>query len=184
MINIHNLEFSYETAGFQLRVEDLSIAKGERVAWLGPSGSGKTTLLQLVVGILCPARGRVETCGVDVTALNDAARRDFRISKVGLVFQEFELLDYLNVLDNVLLAYRINRSITLTKEVRDAAETLIADVGLSETRYRRPSQISHGQRQRVAVCRALITNPDLILADEPTARIRSGFVIKIGRAHV
>jgi putative ABC transport system ATP-binding protein len=171
MISVRDLNFAYEPDSFRLRVENLSIDAGQRVAWLGPSGSGKTTLLHLVAGILSTDHGCVETCGVNLTALGDAARRDFRITNVGLVFQEFELLDYLTVLDNILLAYRINRSLCLTSDIRDAAVKLSTEVGLADVLGRRPDQLSHGQRQRVAVCRALSTSPKLVLADEPTANL-------------
>lgn len=171
MIHIRDLDFAYEENGFRLRIGELSIAAGERVAWTGPSGSGKTTLLHLVAGILLPTSGRIETCGFELTGQSEGARRNFRIANVGLVFQEFDLLDYLNVLDNILLAYRINRSLRLTSEVRDRAQELAAEVGLEGLLLRRPAQLSHGERQRVAVCRALITNPKLVLADEPTANL-------------
>jgi putative ABC transport system ATP-binding protein len=171
MISVRDIEFSYEPHSFRLHIGDLSISAGERVAWLGPSGSGKTTLLQIAAGMLTPDKGCVETLGVNLTSLNDSARRDFRITNIGLVFQEFELLDYLSVLDNVLLAYRISGSLRLTSNVRNVAENLVADVGLGDTLRRRPNQLSHGQRQRIAVCRAMITNPKLVLADEPTANL-------------
>lgn len=171
MIQVNHLDFAYATDGFRLRVDDLEVADGERVAWSGPSGSGKTTLLNLVAGILLPHSGAIVTGGVDVTRLSDAARRDFRIKSIGLVFQEFELLDYLTLLDNVLLAYRINRSLRLTTSVRERAASLLSDVGLDALANRFPDQLSHGQRQRIAVCRALLTAPQLVLADEPTANL-------------
>ncbi len=171
MINIRDLRFNYERDGFGLRVDALSIAGGERVAWTGPSGSGKTTLLQLVAGITAPAAGRVESCGVELTGLPDAARRDFRIANVGLVFQDFALLDYLSVLDNILLPYRINGSLRLDAAARARAEQLATELGLAELLLRRPTRLSHGERQRVAVCRALVADPRLVLADEPTANL-------------
>jgi putative ABC transport system ATP-binding protein len=171
MIDIRNLRFSYRQDGFGLEVDALSLAGGERVAWTGPSGSGKTTLLHLVAGIEMASGGRVECCGTDLTALGDAARRDFRIANVGLVFQDFALLDYLNVQDNILLPYRINRSLRLDGPVHARAQQLAAEVGLGDMLLRRPRQLSQGERQRVAVCRALIANPKLILADEPTANL-------------
>jgi putative ABC transport system ATP-binding protein len=174
MINIRDLCFSYRHDGFGLQVDALSIAEGERVAWTGPSGSGKTTLLHLVAGITMPAAGQVESCGTLLTSLPDAARRDFRIAHVGLVFQDFALLDYLSVGDNILLPYRINRSLRLDGAVRARAEQLAAEVGLGQLLSRRPTQLSQGERQRVAVCRALIANPKLILADEPTANLDAG----------
>ena len=176
MIDMRDLQFAYppieeDSAGFGLRIESLSVEQGERVAWFGPSGSGKTTLLHLVAGIVRPTAGRVESCGVDLTNLRDAARRDFRIANVGLVFQEFELLEYLSVLDNILLPYRINRSLRLDASIRERAEQLAADVGLAQLLPRLPGCLSHGERQRVAVCRALVTQPALVLADEPTANL-------------
>ena len=123
MISIRDLHFCYDAHGFQLGVDELAIGQAERVAWLGASGTGKkTTLLQLVAGILRPSRGSIEVSGTNVTALSDAERRNFRISNIGLVFQEFELLDYLSVLDNVLLAYRINRSFPLTSAARETGQ--------------------------------------------------------------
>ena len=171
MIELEDLRFAYSEGGFGLQVDRLSIAKGQRVGWIGPSGSGKTTLLHLDAGIASPAAGRVDTCGKEITALRDSERRDFRIANVGLVFQDFALLDYLSVLDNILLPYRINRSLRLSQPVRDRAQQLVEDVGLGGILLRRPTQLSQGERQRVAVCRALIANPQLLLADEPTANL-------------
>ena len=171
MIRVCDLNFAYEQNRFHLHVAELSIAAGERVVWTGPSGAGKTTLLHLIAGIMLPATGRVKCCGVELSGLSAFARRNLRIARIGLVFQEFELLDYLNVLDNILLAYRINRSLRLDANVRHRARQLAAEVGLTEFLFRRPRQLSHGERQRVAVCRALVTNPMLVLADEPTANL-------------
>jgi putative ABC transport system ATP-binding protein len=171
MIRVRGLEFSYAAGDFSLQIDELSIAAGERVTCIGPSGAGKTTLLHLAAGILCPSAGQVESCGVELTSLRESARRDFRIANVGLVFQEFELLDYLSVLDNILLPYRINRSLRLDWSVRARGQQLATELGLAELLSRRPCQLSHGERQRVAVCRALVTNPQLVLADEPTANL-------------
>jgi len=171
MISIRELDFHYEADSFSLKIPSLDVGAGERVACVGPSGSGKTTLLNLVAGILATAKGKVEVCDVNLTGLGDSARRDFRISSIGLVFQEFELLDYLTVLDNVLLPFRINRSMQLTPEARETSRELLAQVGLADVAHRRPDHLSHGQRQRVAVCRALSTMPKLVLADEPTASL-------------
>ncbi len=142
MIRLTNLEFRYREGEFALRIPELAVGRGERVAVIGPSGSGKTTLLHLIAGIATPAYGRVETGGVDVTALDDAARRDFRIHRIGLVFQEFELLDYLTVLDNMLLPYQIGVGLCLDDEVRDRARALADEVGLGDKLKRRPEQLS------------------------------------------
>lgn len=171
MIDLQDLQFAYEENGFRLRIGELAIGAGERVVWTGKSGSGKTTLLHLVAGILPPNAGRIESCGHELSAMDDSARRDFRIKNVGLVFQEFELLDYLTVLDNILLAYRINRSVRLTPDVRVRARELATELGIGDLLSRHPTRLSQGERQRVAVCRALITNPKLVLADEPTANL-------------
>lgn len=171
MIELQDLQFAYAEGGFGLHIKNLSIDQGQRVCWVGPSGSGKTTLLHLVAGIFHPESGYIKTCGTELTALSDASRRDFRIANIGLVFQDFALLDYLSVLDNILLPYRISRVLRLDTATRARAEQLATDVGLGEMLSRRPTQLSQGERQRVAVCRAIIANPKLLLADEPTANL-------------
>ena len=107
MISIESLRFRYPTGEFHLHVPDFQVASGEKIAVIGPSGSGKTTMLNLIAGILLPEAGSVTVNGIGVNALSDARRRDFRIANVGFVFQDFELLDYLSVLDNILHPYRI-----------------------------------------------------------------------------
>ena len=171
MISIEDLRFRYAKGGFALDIPALAIERGERVAVIGPSGSGKTTLLHLIAGIRTPQRGQVVTGGVEVSGLDGSKRRDFRIGNVGLVFQEFELLEYLNVLDNILLPYRINGSMKLDREVRRRAVRLAEEVGIGDKLGRLSVQLSQGERQRVAVCRALIAEPGLLLADEPTGNL-------------
>jgi putative ABC transport system ATP-binding protein len=103
--------------------------------------------------------------------MGDSARRDFRIKNIGLVFQEFELLAYLSVYDNILLPYRINPAVRLDSSVRDKAAALAQGVGIGDKLRRFPDKLSQGERQRVAVCRALLTEPGVILADEPTGNL-------------
>ncbi len=147
------------------------MARGETVALIGPSGSGKTTLLQLLAGILTPRAGSVVTDGVEVSVLSDGERRSFRVTRVGLVFQEFELLEYLSVLDNVLLPYRIHPALRLTSDVQARARGLAERMGIGDLLDRRPRHLSQGERQRAAVCRALLPEPPLLLADEPTGNL-------------
>ncbi len=171
MIQLADLQFGYREGDFALRVAKLELQRRERVALIGPSGCGKTTLLHLIAGIAMPESGSVRTNGVDLTTLDDGSRRDFRIRNIGLVFQEFELLEYLSVLDNILLPYRINPSLRLETSVRERAESLARRVGIGDKLARMATRLSHGEKQRVAVCRALIAEPELILADEPTGNL-------------
>jgi len=171
MIRISALRFHYGDGDFALHVPELDIARGEAVALIGPSGSGKTTLLNLIAGIETPASGSVRTGGVEVSALDDGARRNFRVGEIGLVFQEFELLEYLDVLDNILLPYRINACLQLDAAVRERAVALARQVGIGDKLGRYARRLSQGERQRAAVCRALVTQPRLLLADEPTGNL-------------
>jgi len=171
MIRVRDLEFRYGEGDFRLRIPSLEVREGETVAFIGPSGSGKTTLLNLLAGIIPPHEGRIETAGKEVTALPEAGRRDFRIARIGLVFQEFELLDYLSVLDNILLPYRINASMRLDRAVRERARGLAGQVGIAGLLSRHPRRLSQGERQRAAVCRAVLPEPPLLLADEPTGNL-------------
>lgn len=171
IVQINDLRFSFPGTAFRLRVDELSIASGESVALIGPSGSGKTTLLHLLAGIRLPASGRLAVDDVTVDSLDDASRRDFRVRRIGLVFQEFELLEHLSVLDNILLSYRISPVLELSKEVVDRALELADSVGISDKTRRSVGNLSQGERQRVAVCRALVTEPRLVFADEPTGNL-------------
>ena len=171
MIRVGDLQFRYGEGDFVLRVPELVVERGQSTAVIGPSGSGKTTLLHLIAGIAVPEAGRVVTGGVQLPALDDGARRDFRVRHIGLVFQEFELLEHLDVLDNILLPYRINRTLRLEKAVRERAVKLARGVGIGDKLGRLSSRLSQGERQRAAVCRALVTEPELVLADEPTGNL-------------
>jgi ABC-type lipoprotein export system ATPase subunit len=171
VIRVRELEFRYPEGEFCLRVPDLEIAQGSQVAFIGPSGCGKTTLLNLIAGITVPRSGQIESSGIEITNLSDGERREFRIKQVGLVFQEFELLDYLNVLDNILLPYRINPSLVMDATVKERAAGLARDFGIADKLRRYPRRLSQGERQRVAVCRAVLTEPSLLLADEPTGNL-------------
>jgi len=172
VVRLRGVRFAYEPAGsFDLRVEDLTIERGERVACIGPSGSGKTTLISLMTGVLRPAAGSVDLAGVELSALSEARRRAERIRRIGLVFQEFALLEYLTALENILLPYHVSPALRLTGDVERRAAALGKALGLTECLQRRPARLSHGERQRVAIGRALITRPELVVCDEPTGNL-------------
>ena len=171
MIEIENLRFRYPRSDFVLDLPQLSVAAGEKVAIVGPSGCGKTTLLNLISGIVVPDSGSIEVGGRIVSDLSDSARRNFRIAGIGMVFQQFELVEYLNTRENILLPFSINSTLKLNSTVRAAAGELAGAMGLGEKLGRQASQLSQGEQQRVAICRALITQPDVILADEPTGNL-------------
>ena len=168
MIEIEGLSFQYSTGGFRLAVDSLCLPAGARAAVIGPSGCGKTTLLHLVAGVVTPLAGRIRVDGTEVSDLPDPRRREFRIKNLGMVFQEFELVEHLTVLDNILIPCRISRAVDLDP---DRATTLATELGLGDKLQRFPRRLSQGERQRVAVCRALLTKPKLVLADEPTGNL-------------
>ncbi|MHC4127409.1 MAG: ABC transporter ATP-binding protein [Planctomycetota bacterium] len=171
MIRISQVEFRYREGEFALRVPELSLERGSTVAIIGPSGSGKTTLLHLIAGIAVPQSGRISVDGVELSGLGSTARRDFRIRTIGLVFQEFELLEYLTVLDNILLPYRISPALTIDRQVRERAVSLARRVGIGDKVGRLARRLSHGERQRAAICRAVLPAPKILLADEPTGNL-------------
>ncbi|UWR21804.1 ABC transporter ATP-binding protein [Sulfitobacter sp. S190] len=171
MVSIENLTFRYSGTGFGLNVPAFTLGPQERVAIVGQSGSGKTTLLNLIAGILTPEAGRIDVAGTDVAALTDVQRRRFRASTIGFVFQDFALLDYLSARQNILYPYRITPALTLDAAARERAEALAASCGIGDKLDRHPTALSQGEQQRVAICRALVTRPKLILSDEATGNL-------------
>lgn len=171
MIRLDKLAYAYGEGTFQLAIPDFTLETGEKVAVIGPSGSGKTTLLNLIAGILVPQRGRVQVDGQQVSHLPDRLRRDFRIARIGMVFQDFELLDYLSVLDNILHPYRISPALKLSNTVRERANELADQMGIASKLCRHVDELSQGEKQRAAICRALLPGPALILADEATGNL-------------
>lgn len=168
---LRGVVWSYPDADFELRVGELAASRGEAVACIGPSGCGKTTLVNLISGILDPQEGTIELAGERLTGLSERARRARRIASIGMVFQEFELLEYLNALDNILLPYHVADELVLDDEVRERARELAGTMGIGELLERKPRRLSQGERQRVALCRALVTEPELLLCDEPTGNL-------------
>jgi len=171
MVSVAKLRFQYPRSDFQLSIDSLEIETGEKVAFVGPSGSGKTTLLNLICGISIPGRGAVSMEGVIISQLSDVARRDFRIRNFGMVFQQFELVEYLNARDNILLPFDISRSLRRNAEAERQATRVAQELGIGDKLKRYPHQLSQGEQQRVAICRAITTNPKIILADEPTGNL-------------
>jgi putative ABC transport system ATP-binding protein len=146
---------------------DLNINKGEFFVIRGPSGSGKTTLLMCIGGMLRPSSGLVRIQGQDIYSLSSNERSRFRASSIGFVFQSFYLVQYLNVLDNILLSAGMGNDGNGQRKATD----LIDHLGLTDRIEHKPSELSAGECQRVALARALIHRPDFILADEPTGNL-------------
>lgn len=158
--------------GSRLRIPEWSVGAGECVALIGASGSGKTTLLQLAGGILSVDDGSIRVGQHALAAMNEAKRRQFRLANVGFVFQSFELLPHLTVDANLLLPFRLLHKQRISTDVQRQVDQLCEKLGLSQAiRKRRPDRLSQGERQRVAIGRALVTQPSVVLADEPTGNL-------------
>lgn len=171
MISVSRLMFAYPRSNYRLQVESLDIPREAKVAIVGPSGAGKTTLLNLLTGILPVNDGDISVEGTRLSGLADAARRDFRLGHVGFVFQDFALVDYLTVLDNIVHPYRIGRALQFNRETLASGRELATSLGLGDKLRRYPAELSHGERQRCAIGRALIARPRIIAADEPTGNL-------------
>lgn len=179
-VALRDVQFAFRAATNVIDVENFDVQAHERVFIQGPSGSGKSTLLGLIGGVLLARRGSVSVMGVDLGALKPAARDRFRAEHIGFIFQQFNLLPYLNVLDNVTLPLnfaRERRRRTLAKyaTTEAAARELLKSLDLTDPSLlkRHVNELSVGQQQRVAVARALIGGPELIIADEPTSALDS-----------
>lgn len=171
ILQIRDLHFQYPASDFKIEISDIKITQGSKIAISGKSGSGKTTLIHLISGILKPQSGEILFYDKSITDMNDKEIRKHRISNIGFIFQEFELLEYLNVMDNLILPYKINKSLVLDSEIKDKAKEIANRIGIGNKLDKHPKQLSGGERQRLAIARALITSPPLIIADEPTGNL-------------
>lgn len=175
MIEVDQLRFRWPGADADvLRIERLRIAAGRTTFLHGESGCGKSTLLGLMAGVLLATEGQVRLLGQSWAGLSGLRRDAFRAEHVGVIFQQFNLLPYLSVVDNVLLPCRFSarRAARCTPSPQTAARALLAEVGLSPALFDRPAMaLSVGQQQRVAAARALIGAPELVIADEPTSAL-------------
>ena len=177
-LSLSNVQFRWQPGHAAcLDIESVTISKGESVFLYGPSGSGKSTLLSLAGGIITPQRGQVTVLGSDLGALSGAARDRFRVDHAGFIFQQFNLIPYLSMLENVLLPCRLSvrrqqRARAAHGSPREAAVALLDTLGLDAHLYQRHvTGLSIGQQQRVAAARALIGQPEIIIADEPTSAL-------------
>ncbi len=176
-VEMADLRFGYGSQADVIRICDLQIGASERAFLFGPSGSGKSTLLALIGGVLVPREGSVTVLGIELSALSGAARDRFRADHIGFVFQQFNLVSYLTVEENVCLpcrysARRSQRARHSDGTVAKAASRLLDALGIGEElRTRNSVALSVGQQQRIAVARALIGRPELIIADEPTSAL-------------
>ena len=175
IIEIQRLKKNYslgKTTVQALRGVDLTVKVGDFLSIIGPSGSGKTTLLNVIGCIDHPSEGSVKFDNQEITTLNDKQITDLRLHKIGFIFQTFNLIPILDVVENVEFPLLLMKSQS-KGEIRKRALQLIEAVGLHEHVKHKPAELSGGQRQRVAFARALVTKPNLVLADEPTANLDS-----------
>jgi putative ABC transport system ATP-binding protein len=169
LIRIRSLSKTYRRGGQDIPVLldiHLDVPPGEFVALMGPSGSGKSTLLNLIAGIDQPTSGTIEIDGVDIAMLGEGELADWRAANVGFIFQFYNLLPVLSAFENVELPLLLTGLSSRERAAR--VDALLALVGLTDRADHRPSELSGGQQQRVAIARALVTDPRLIVADEPT----------------
>jgi putative ABC transport system ATP-binding protein len=183
LVEIERLHKSYRRGGQIIPVLEnitFTIEAGEFLALMGPSGSGKSTLLNLIAGIDTPDRGKLQVAGVDITSLSEAGLAAWRATHIGFIFQFYNLMPVLTALENVelpLLLTSLRR-----RERREHAELALQLVGLGDRRDHYPSQLSGGQQQRVAIARAVVTDPTLLVADEPTGdldRVSAGEILDL-----
>jgi putative ABC transport system ATP-binding protein len=171
-IEINNLEFSYPTSLKPvIQIQNMSVPEGERVFLYGPSGYGKSTLLNLMAGVLDCKIGELNVLGINLTQSAQVKKDALRGAEIGYIFQIFNLIPYLNLKENIVLPCMINKKRAHGIDYNQQADELIATLGLSEHINKPVTDLSIGQQQRVAAARALIGNPKLVIADEPTSSL-------------
>jgi len=174
VVRLEKVSRVYRHGGFEVRAlqeVDLEIRRGEFAALVGPSGSGKTTLLNVIGGLDSPTSGRIWIGDVETTRLSSSRLADMRLRYIGFVFQEYNLIPVLSALENV--EYVMLLQGVPERERRSRSLSLLQELGLGGLEHRRPGELSGGQQQRVAVARAIVSEPLIVLPDEPTANLDS-----------
>jgi len=179
MITINELAFSWAKKPI-IDIKALTISKGQHLFIEGPSGSGKSTLLNLLAGVLTPQQGQISILGQDINQLSASNKDSFRADHIGFIFQQFNLIPYLSVLDNITLPcsfspVRKNKALQQSCSLNEEAKRLLKTLGLTEDDLlqRSVNELSVGQQQRVAAARAMLGSPEIIIADEPTSALDS-----------
>ena len=170
-INIDSIAFRYGQDRYGLQISNLQFASHCSIAITGSSGCGKTTLLNLLSGLLPYHCGSITVLGKCLHQLNDAKKRDLRSQSFGFIFQDFRLIEHLNVADNILYPYYINESLKLNPSIKQRMYELLEVFHLAHYEKRSINELSQGEQQRIAVCRALISKPEILLADEATENL-------------
>lgn len=170
MIQIKNLQFGYRPEHLVLDIPELSIETSEKIFLFGPSGSGKSTLLEILAGVQVPQRGELLIHGTNVTVLSSVQKDQFRAQNIGYIFQSFNLIPYLSVVENILLPVVFSGQ-SVDSQLHSRCEELCEKLGITGLQNRKATDLSVGQQQRVAAARAVLLKPKLILADEPTSAL-------------
>lgn len=168
-ITLKDIHFSYPKS-FSLKVSELGIQQNEKIAFIGSSGCGKTTLVSLIAGIILPQQGQIIVDGTLIHSLSHHTRTKYRLENIGFIFQNFELLEYLSVKENVLVPF-ILKSEKVSIGLLEKLDNLLNKMGIFAKKNCYPAQLSQGEKQRVAIARALIHGPKVIIADEPTGNL-------------
>ncbi len=171
-IEVNNLKFTFSNTTKQLlNISDLKIEQGEKIFLHGPSGCGKSTFLEIVSGVLNFDQGDVSIDQQSLVKMSPSEKDQFRSKNIGYIFQNFNLLPYLNIFENITLPLHLNGKIKEAKNIQTEVEAICKKLGIAELLNQNVGQLSVGQQQRVAVARALVSQPKLILADEPTSAL-------------
>ncbi len=175
VLDLKKIKFRYgETLPIVLDIEVFSLMKGERAFLYGPSGCGKTTFVEILAGVLVPNEGHFSFLGKDIVSMSSSGRDQVRAAHIGYIFQSFNLIPYLSVEENIVLPLYLSperREKVSHSSEKEEIQRLCRDLGISELIHRAVTELSVGQQQRVAVARALLGRPELILADEPTSAL-------------
>ena len=167
MIKIKDLAFAYKEGDFSLKIPELELPQNKAIAIVGPSGSGKSTLMKIIAGEIATQGGSITVNEQEINNFSDSQRRHFRLNQIGMILQDSALLEYLNLQDNICLAAKLQNK----KYDAERLKKITESCGIAKLMNKKPAFASEGEKQRAAICRALLTNPEIILADEPTSSL-------------